>query len=418
MRNVFDQYSQPENRVTHALTTALHEDPALMGAFLKEIAKCALPRKAGRVEICAQTYPGKPEPAEEDEAARRGTPDAWITCGEEWCLLIENKILLQPRRDQLERHLAIARRLGYDAPNALLLTVAKSVGPFPDGVCIVEWRDVYRWLVGQARQSPWAERVATYLERLEEQMAERGQLTVGTLTAFNGFRVDDDHPYSYLEAKRALGLAMEALRKRVDLQSELGMDPGPPGRHAIRRSRDLVWDFLPLGAANGAHAFTEFPHLSLGFGRTELDAMVTVPNGIQRPALRRLINLGPTGFRELAHDILRRIKPALARCPGMEPRVIAQQRRFPTQNSPPFHDAIISFDLRTAFPDAGPPKTQPQWLAAVYDCLADKRSNFEFQIGAHFPHRTCTMTGKPEILDSVAETWTACRPLVDVLVLK
>jgi hypothetical protein len=31
MRNIFDQYAQPENRVTHALMTALDEDRVSIG---------------------------------------------------------------------------------------------------------------------------------------------------------------------------------------------------------------------------------------------------------------------------------------------------------------------------------------------------------------------------------------------------
>ena len=42
MRNVFDQYSQPENRLTHALMTALHEDRGLLALFLREIAGARL----------------------------------------------------------------------------------------------------------------------------------------------------------------------------------------------------------------------------------------------------------------------------------------------------------------------------------------------------------------------------------------
>ena len=39
MRNIFDQYAQPENRVTHALMTALDEDRVLLGLFLHELVK-------------------------------------------------------------------------------------------------------------------------------------------------------------------------------------------------------------------------------------------------------------------------------------------------------------------------------------------------------------------------------------------
>ncbi len=86
MRNIFDQYSQPENRVTHALVTALHEDRKLLRAFLMDIAKCPLPKNRRPIEISEQTYPGKPE-ATEDETEKRGIPDAWISKAH--CQIIE-----------------------------------------------------------------------------------------------------------------------------------------------------------------------------------------------------------------------------------------------------------------------------------------------------------------------------------------
>ena len=35
MRNIFDQYEQPENRLTHALVTTLDQDRALLGPLLR-----------------------------------------------------------------------------------------------------------------------------------------------------------------------------------------------------------------------------------------------------------------------------------------------------------------------------------------------------------------------------------------------
>jgi len=37
MRNLFDQYSQPENRLTHALAVCLSEDRRLLASWLKWI---------------------------------------------------------------------------------------------------------------------------------------------------------------------------------------------------------------------------------------------------------------------------------------------------------------------------------------------------------------------------------------------
>ncbi len=82
----------------------------------------------------------------------------------------------------------------------------------------------------------------------------------------------------------------------------------------------------------------------------------------------------------------------------------------------PFRDAIIDFDLRTGFDGVGPPKTQPQWMDAVYGCLAAKKSNFEIQIGATFPYRTCEAIRSADALNYVAGAWIACRPLIKLLV--
>ncbi len=68
MRNIFDQYSQPENRVTHALASALHEDGNLLRAFLADIANCSPPKGKDSIEVYEQTYPGEVEAAEEETA--------------------------------------------------------------------------------------------------------------------------------------------------------------------------------------------------------------------------------------------------------------------------------------------------------------------------------------------------------------
>ncbi len=419
MRNIFDQYAQPENRVTHALVTALHEDRALLNGFLADIVRYSPTRGKGPIEICEQTYPGVPESGEtgEDEAERRGIPDAWITGADDWCLVIENKVLSTATADQLARHLTTAKRLGYADPRALVLTVREPVGELPESVRVVEWRDVYRWLIDRSRERSWARRVAEFLEVMEGRLVDQQQLTSGTLTAFNGFRLGGDNLFSYLEAKRVLGLATAELRNRDDLRAELEMAPDLPGRPAITgRSEDRVWDFLQIEAARGAGAFTRFPHLTLGITQTAVGAMVTVPNSVSRKSFRRLVDLGRDGFRELIYDILNRMQPLMRECEGMEPRLGAVQRRFPTQRSVPFVDAVVDFDLRTGFDAEGPPKTQPQWINAVYDCLAEKKSNFQIQIGARFPYRTCETIRAANALDYVAGAWIACRPLIDVLV--
>ena len=40
MRNIFDQYSHPENRLTHALASCLAEDRKLLRRFVGWAVKC------------------------------------------------------------------------------------------------------------------------------------------------------------------------------------------------------------------------------------------------------------------------------------------------------------------------------------------------------------------------------------------
>lgn len=416
MRNVFDQYSQPENRITHALATALHEDPALLRAFLKDIAGAAV-KGIEPLEVHQQTYPGSLEadPVESDPE-RKGVPDIWITSGDDWCVLIENKVLMRASGDQLARHLVTARRLGFKDVFSLVVTVAEPLNKLPDGVRVVEWTAVYGWLLTKVKAHPWARRVTEFLEVIEGKLAEQEQLMTGTLTTFTGFPFGDERPFTYGEAKRVLGLAAAELRRRRDLKSQLGMDPDLPGRPAITgRAQDSVWDFLTLSSAQDAENFTEFPHLTFAVSRTEVQAMVTIPHGIKRKFRKRLVALGMSGFSELLREVLDAMTPSLDLCDGMEPRIRAVQRRYPSQRAIPFYDALLDFDLRTAFADQRPYKHQPQWLRAVYDCNVAKRSNFQFQVGAAFPYRRCSATQSREILDRMAETWIACKPLLDAL---
>ena len=83
-----------ENRVTHALITALAEDRALLRSFLKHLAKIKTTLPIARLKVLEQQYPGS-TPLGEVEAVERGIPDGWIYFdgeeGKRWCVFIELK---------------------------------------------------------------------------------------------------------------------------------------------------------------------------------------------------------------------------------------------------------------------------------------------------------------------------------------
>jgi hypothetical protein len=76
MRNLFDQYSQPENRLTHALLSCLSRDPRLLKRFVSWAD--AEQRAHGTLEVSEQSLPGEAMDLSEDDAERRGVPDDCI----------------------------------------------------------------------------------------------------------------------------------------------------------------------------------------------------------------------------------------------------------------------------------------------------------------------------------------------------
>ncbi len=119
MRNVFDQYSQPENRLTHSLVSALAEDKRLLRHFVRWVTGSAPPKN---LLIDEQSLPGDPE-IPESESEKRGLPDAWIHDDESWSLLIESKVSSPLKNDQLKRHLRTAERRGYGDIQLLAIDV-------------------------------------------------------------------------------------------------------------------------------------------------------------------------------------------------------------------------------------------------------------------------------------------------------
>ena len=414
MRNIFDQYSQPENRVTHALMTAIDKDRALLGLFLRELVKIQAPTDPRKLSVLEQQYPGEEEPSE-DELERRGIPDGWIFDNEKWCVFIETKVMAKLTSDQINRHRKTAIRRGFDRITAVAITPHKPTA-LPAETVFLEWRTVYAWLRRHGSKSAWAARAAEYLEIAEAKLIDTGQFVEGTLTQFSGFQFGRDNPYTYREGKRVLSLALGELRSRHDLRNELGMNPKGHGRPAITgRQGDAVWDFLSLSATTKEENFTKYPHLTLGITAQAVDAMVTVPNAVNSVMRKNLISLGEDGFQAMIEKIVIRMKPLLNKHKGAAPWFRGVQRRYPSQRAVPFMDARIDFDLRTAIPSGGPPKTQPRWLSAAYGSFVEKNgSNYQIQVGVIFRYDRCPEIANDDALDLVAAAWLACKPLIDL----
>jgi hypothetical protein len=279
VRNVFDQYSQPENRLSHALAVALCEDPRLRRSFLRDIAgQDSAPERTWVVE---QRLPGEPEQSEE-EAERRGLPDLCIFAEEGWALAVESKVEAALSEDQLDRHRRTLQRRGFDKVGVLAITGKPGRLSPKQEAQHRRWTEIYDWTVHESKASQWARRLATYIETVERRMVEDEYLSEAALTHFSGISFDAEHPYTYQEGKRLLKLAMQELRKRKVLDKELGANLSGSGRSSITGTRrDGVWDFIPLKAARTAELFTNCSHLTLSIGTDRLWPIVTVPRRIK-----------------------------------------------------------------------------------------------------------------------------------------
>ena len=407
MRNLFDQYNQPENRLSHALAVCLSEDGKLLTKFLRWID--VPPPRAGRLQIVEQTLPGE-APKSEEDAERKGLPDIVIHDGAVWCLLIESKVQAALTDDQLTRHERTLRRRGFRDVQRVVLTKADARAP---RAIALTWSDLYQWLgTGDAR-GEWAERLRSYLRAAEVRLAREDYLTEGTLTMFDGFQFSEDSPYTYGEGKRLLKLAMAELRKDRSLKA-LGMDPKAPGRSAITgRGQNAVWDFLSLRDRPRSAEFTSFPHLTLAIKPDHLEAAITIPNGVTRIVRKRLSDLGAEGLGELNAKIVKRARRIVSRGGWVD--AYAVQRHYSSQRAPAVTDARVYFKLETSHSrGAGPIKHRPEWTRLFVDLLCRKRANIQFGYVVNLPWDMKGLDGRNS-LGLIIDGWTAMAPLLNAV---
>jgi hypothetical protein len=415
MRNRFDQYRHPENRLTHAFLTSLDADRGLLKRFLQ-----LLEFRPGRqrVQVFEQSLPGEVQDLlDEDEAERRGLPDGCITIGSDFTLLIESKLSSELRADQLMRHARTADRRGLIGIRLLALTIGPLKHRLPKTVLHLQWTDVYSWLQRETARSSWASCCCEYMEILEERESDSGYLTEGTLTVFSGIPFGKETPYSYSNAKRLLRLLREELCKdKGGALSRFGADVKSQGRSAITgRDHTSVWDYIPLNCAKHAEVFTQFPHLTIGLGATAITAQVTIPNGVKSRIRTRLLGQNPEGFENLAAEVLEGFLPIVKKSKGI-PVASVVQRHYKSQRSAATVDSQLRFDLRTAVAirvaDRKQVRYQPEWLHAAREALASRRSNLQLQFGVEFPYDSCPVVKSPQIVSDIRDVFLACAPVV------
>lgn len=418
MRSIFDQYEQPENRLTHALATVLDKERSLLAPFLRWLGIRDIP-KPRTLMLTEQQVPGLLQ-EDADDIDAKGLPDAAIFDEDGWAVLFECKIQAHVKLSQLKRHRETAKRHGFESPWIVVISVDELSYDLPERTIAKSWRDVYVWFTRRASKSIWVRDLVRYMQVFERKMLLQDYQIRGTITVFDGIRFDDDNPYSYREAKRLIKLLGTDLQKRKDLHviavdrngKRTGVDPKGERRPAITEGADGVWDFLPLSVARGKY-FTNFPHLTMRIHRSRAIAAITVPNGVKGGFKSKLRSGGIDGFLKLITDLEHRVRPIVRRSRGAKPIIYATQRHFLSQRSPSETDARLDADLRTAIQrQQGRIRYQPQWIEAIYELLVNKKSNIQFGMEVRIGY-ACPLIRSPKAADVFADSWKAFSPLID-----
>lgn len=409
MRNIFDQFDGRENRLTHALVSALWRDRALCRDFLRSfVPDFSYDTSSLRLE--EQTIPGEPQPRLPEE--RRGLPDAVFWDQGNEVLAIEAKVTAPIALDQLRRHQRTLRRAGFRRVHGMAIVVRPSSIRDPSW-CVIDWIEVYRWLGPWRGHSAWAEELARYIEIVETQMADEEIDAGARLTDFSGIHFSDERPYSYHAAKLALRGLMDAVAADARALKEMGLAGRLIHRAAIT-DQGRVWDYLAWRQKGNTH--TGHVHFTASIGPDSATAYITVPNGAGR-VWRVLRQTDVDGFRAAVDRFLASVAP-VARVTGVTPELHLVQRRFASQRASGIHDGRLVIDPRTAFRGRGKSlrprlKYQPQWLELLYTLIQSKRANFQMQIGCRFDYEKCRRLASSEAKSLFVDTWVAGKAFLD-----
>ena len=416
MRNIFDQYDQPENRLTHALVSTLQQDEVLLHQFLQWLKIPRIPGKKS-LRITEQEIPGRPEFA---KVGKDGLPDAFFyTSDGEWAVVVEAKVQAKLTGDQIKRHLATAERYGFVSPRAVTITVNKPTCVLPPKTISKTWQEIYQWLSRQC-ESPWAMTLVNYMQVFEAKMLSKKYKIEGTITMFDGFKFTDEYPYTYSEGKRLIQVLGKELRKHPVMRKQVKIDHKSKGRTKITQGRNgAVWDFLQLRA--GAKADGKYPHAAIAVHPELVEAYLTIPNSVVRAFRKRLKEKGLDAFRKLVVDIEKRARPIVEQSSTAQPRIWLAQRHYKSQSSTPTNDAGMYADLRCVNPDIKKVETetgtlhyQPGWLESIFEVLSQKRSNLQLAVGVWFK-TDCKTMQEASAVDLIADACNAATPILSLL---
>lgn len=433
IRNVFDQYHQPENRLTHALIHVLAQNRRLTSQFIRRFASQSNPPRGTTYFFSCQSLPGddKPQSDEEDYVEQDSLPDAWIYDERgRWAVVLECKVTAGLRIDQLRRHISRARKEGYDEAHLLVITAHEQEPQIVKKLRIriscswVNWSDIYEFF-DQHSGSHLESEFVNYLRVLEGRLMADGY-EGPPLTKFTGIPFGPNDSYKEREAK----VVLRALR--ANLLPQLAASKILPKIDESTPPRPMTgtWFMVRFRFASGQD-FTKHPHLTVALTMGEPDwkqfgsvwIQLVLPHNAKSEYWKRIRNIKKERLDKVLADVADRIRSWRRRKERdiWEPKLTLQlhQRHF-YAHTQWTRDGLLQFDLDTLLnkghrASAGV-KRVPAWFEAAKAILAQShRANFELALQARFPLSDQSISRCAGLVDAMAKSAEAFQPFLALL---
>lgn len=281
---LYDQYSNDENRLTHALIHTIGSSPLLFSRFLKNIIGISYNLSGGIFEVSTQKVPYAH--GDNNQEKVESIPDAWIINEQKGIGIaievkdIKNNISI----GQLTKH--ASRIQDYKKQYLLVITpdlkrpvkidALKRKEQKKLNVVWCSWDEIYRWL-SKLQQSKLSKlKKEEFLLKSMQEYLDRRREVLG----FQGIKFDKG--FDVNEAKVILNAEMEELEQFVKKTFKDLVRRRP----AITTfSLESVWDCFGV-----EDRFTKDLHLTFGIKGTYHDIAIVVPNASRKP-WKRLKNI-------------------------------------------------------------------------------------------------------------------------------
>ena len=406
LNSIYDQYSNEENRLTHALLHTIASSNNIFSDFLTKFLAIKSLHKSGIFEISTQKVPFNHGDDKKEKV--QSIPDGWIINEKtNFGIAIEVKDKKNNIRiGQLKSH--INRIKTYDDPYLVVITPDINMPiklndldqlDYPNlRILWKSWDEIYWWLINLVKERIdkkdvfLAKSMLEYLERRREVLGFQGIF-------FNkGFNVD--------EAKEILKSEMDELQPYVkSLYKGLVKRRGAITTMSVKS----VWDCF--GHEDG---FTNDIHITISINEESHNIAMVVPNSSGK-AWRRLKNI-------FSNDNLQnKLISILARLRSKVPYLYAEfnQRHYVTRQKA-IQDGKLFFSLDAV----GEPfqqketktKLSPIWFQALQEAIINKRKlNGQVAFISIFFLNETKDIDNPKFINTVKTTLSNIKPLYEYL---